>query len=71
MAKRKSSSNFLIRLLLTFIYDLYGIYRRITSKKALVVLIGILQIFTGSFCGILWLIDFICVLLKKDITVLI
>lgn len=71
MARKKSNSNFLLRLLLTFIYDLYGIYRRITSKKTVIVLVGILQIFTGSFFGILWLIDFICVLLKKDITVLI
>lgn len=69
MAK-KSSGNWILHILLVIIYDLYGIYVRITSGKPLYILIGILQIFTGSFFGILWLIDLITILLKKKITVL-
>jgi hypothetical protein len=60
-----------LKVLLVIIYDIYGIYRRLTSGKALLFIIGLLQIFTGGFFGILWLIDLICVLTKKEVTVLV
>lgn len=66
----KKSGNWILHILLVIIYDLYGIYVRITSKKPLYVIIGILQIFTGNFIGILWIVDLITILLKKKITVL-
>ncbi len=69
MAK-KSSGNWIINILLVIIYDLLGIFTRITSGKPLYIIIGILQIFTGNFFGILWLIDLITIILKKKITVL-
>jgi hypothetical protein len=70
MAK-KSKMGWGLKILLVIIYDIYGIYRRLTSGKALPFIIGLLQIFTGGFFGILWLIDLICVLTKKEITVLV
>ena len=70
MAK-KSKMSWGLKVLLVIIYDIYGIYRRLTSGKALPIIIGLLQIFTGGFFGILWLIDLICVLVKKEVTVLV
>lgn len=70
MAK-KSKMSWGLKVLLVIIYDIYGIYRRLTSGKILPIIIGLLQIFTGGFFGILWLIDLICVLTKKEITVLV
>ena len=70
MAK-KSKMGWGLKILLVIIYDIYGIYRRLTSGKVLPIIIGLLQIFTGGFFGILWLIDLICVLFKKEVTVLV
>ena len=70
MAK-KSKMSWGLKVLLVIIYDIYGIYRRLTSGKILPIIIGLLQIFTGGLFGILWLIDLICVLTKKEITVLV
>lgn len=67
----KSKMGWGLKILLVIIYDIYGIYRRLTSGKILPIIIGLLQIFTGGFFGILWLIDLICVLTKKEITVLV
>ena len=65
MAK-KSKMGWVLKILLVLLYDIYGIYRRLTSGKILPIIIGLLQIFTGGFFGILWLIDLICVLVKKE-----
>ena len=70
MAK-KSKMGWGLKILLVIIYDIYGIYRRLTRGKILPIIIGLLQIFTGGFFGILWLIDLICVLVKKEVTVLV
>jgi hypothetical protein len=70
MAK-KSKMSWGLKVLLVIIYDIYGIYRRLTSGKILPIIIGLLQIFTGGFFGIIWLIDLICVLFKKEVTVLV
>ena len=70
MAK-KSKMGWGLKILLVIIYDIYGIYRRLTRGKILPIIIGLLHIFTGGFFGILWLIDLICVLVKKEVTVLV
>lgn len=69
MAK-KSSTNWILQILLVIIYDIYGIFTRITSGKLVSIIVGVLQIFTANFFGILWLIDLITIILKKKITVL-
>ena len=70
MAK-KSKMGWGLKILLVLLYDIYGIYRRLTSGKMCPIIIGILQIFTVGGCGIIWLIDLICVLFKKEVTVLV
>ena len=70
MAK-KSKMGWGLKILLVLLYDIYGIYRRLTSGKAISIIIGLLQIFTGGLFGILWLIDLICVIAKKEVTVLV
>ena len=57
-----------VNLILTFFLDpiVQGINRILRGK----VIIGILWIITGGLFGIGWLIDFITMLIKKDITFL-
>lgn len=73
MAKKSGigSMSWLLKIILVVVYDIYGIIRRISTGKTLPVIIGVLQIFTGNFFGILWLIDLITVLINKDATVLV
>lgn len=73
MAKGKNplkKTSLLVKVLLVILYDIYGIVARLTSGKIVPIIIGILQIFTVNFAGIIWLIDLITVLVKKDVTVL-
>lgn len=69
MAKSKSAKgfSFLLKIILVIIWDLYGLLRRLESKKTSTKLIGIILFIFGGF-GIFWLIDLICVLLNKDIS---
>lgn len=71
MAKGIKSIDWVLKIVLVIVYDIYGIVRRITSGKTLPVIVGVLQIFTGNFFGILWLVDLITVILNKDTTVLV
>jgi tryptophan-rich sensory protein len=70
MAKKTAIDKlgWLVVLILTFLCDplVQGINRILRGK----VIIGLLWIITGGLCGIGWLIDFICVLLYKDIKIL-
>jgi TM2 domain-containing membrane protein YozV len=52
-------------LTLFFGWLVQGINRMLRGR----VIIGILWIITGGVCGIGWFIDFICVLLYKDIKI--
>lgn len=60
--------DWVVKLLLTFFFDplVMGINRILRGR----VIIGILWIITGGLFGIGWLIDFITMIVKKDITVL-
>lgn len=73
MAKGKNplkKTSLLVKVLLVILYDIYGIVARLTSGKIVPIIVGILQIVTVNFAGIIWLIDLITVLVKKDVTVL-
>lgn len=72
MAKKSGlkSLNWLVKIILVLVYDIYGILRRLTSGKLLSVIVGLVQIFTVNIFGIMWLIDLITVLVNKDTTVL-
>lgn len=70
MAKGVKGLDWVVKIILVILYDIYGILARVTSGKTLPVIIGIVQIFTANLFGILWLIDLITVILKKEVTVL-
>lgn len=63
------SMNWILKIILVLIWDLYGLIRRLESKKTGIKILGIILFIFGGF-GIFWLIDLITVLIKKDITVL-
>ena len=69
LSKSLKSMDWILKILLAIIYDIYGIARRLTSGNIVSIIIGIIQIFTGNICGIMWLVDLISVLLKKDIVI--
>ncbi len=62
--------DWIVKIILVILYDIYGILRRLTSGSLVGIIVGLLQIFTVNFFGIFWLIDLITVLLKKEVTVL-
>ncbi len=70
MAKGIKGIDWVLKIILVIVYDIYGILARVTSGKPLPIIIGIVQIFTANIFGILWLIDLITVILKKEVTVL-
>ncbi|MCQ2591984.1 MAG: hypothetical protein MJ188_04305 [Treponema sp.] len=68
MAAKKMS--WLVKILLVLLWDIYGLIRRLESKKTIIKLLGIIFFIFGGF-GIIWLIDLITVLVKKDVIVLV
>ena len=61
----------IVTLLLTIFVDgVWGALYRITRGDVTGIVVGILWFVTGGFFGIGWVIDIICVVLNKKITVL-
>ncbi len=60
----------IVKLLLVIFYDIYGALYRISKGDTVGIVVGILQLVTGSFFGIFWIIDLITVIVKKEVTVL-
>ena len=52
------------------VYDVYGALYRISRGDTAGIIIGVLQIITGNFFGIMWIVDLITVILHKEVTVL-
>lgn len=69
---RKSLQNlpFVAKLLLVIFYDIYGALYRISAGDAQGIIIGALQLVTGNFFGIFWVIDLVTMITKKEVTVL-
>ncbi len=61
---------FIAQLLLVIFYDIYGALYRISAGDTKGIVIGVLQLVTGNFFGVLWIIDLVTIITKKDITVL-
>ena len=61
--------DWIIKLLLVIVYDIYGALYRISRGDAAGIVIGVLQIVTGNFFGIFWIIDLVTIITKKEITV--
>lgn len=68
--KKLQELPWIAKLLLVVVYDVYGALVRITKGDTAGIVVGILQLVTGNFFGILWLIDVITVIAKKEVTVL-
>jgi len=72
--KTLSELPFIAKLLLVIFYDIYGILVRIAKgideKNTTALVVGIIQIVTGNIFGILWIVDLITVITKKEVTVL-
>ena len=60
----------IVQILLVIVYDIYGALIRITRGDTTGIVVGILQLVTGNFFGIMWIIDLVTIIAKKDITVL-
>ena len=59
----------IVKLLLVILYDIYGALYRISRGDTVGIVVGVLQLITGNFFGIFWLIDLITVIVKKEVTV--
>ncbi len=57
------------KLLLVIVYDIYGALFRISRGDTTGIVVGALQLVTGNFFGIFWIIDLITVITKKEVTV--
>ena len=62
------------KLILVIVYDIYGalvrICKGIDEKDATALVVGIVQLVTGNIFGIMWIIDIVTVITKKEVTVL-
>ena len=72
--------NWIVKIILVIIGDIYGILRRLTSGSLLPIIIGIVQLaslvlvsynrLVGIVAFIFWIIDLVTVIIKKEVTVL-
>ena len=60
----------IVKLLLVIFYDIYGALVRISKGDTAGIVVGVLQLVTGNFFGIFWIIDLVTVIVKKEVTVL-
>lgn len=61
--------DWILKLLLVIVYDIYGALYRISRGDTVGIVIGVLQLVTGNFFGIMWIIDLVTIITKKEITV--
>ena len=72
--------NWIVKIILVIIGDIYGILRRLTSGSLLPIIIGIVQLaslvlvsynrLVGIVACIFWIIDLVTVIVNKEVTVL-
>lgn len=72
--------NWIVKIILVIIGDIYGILRRLTSGSLLPIIIGIVQLaslvlvsynrLVGIVAFVFWIIDLVTVIVKKEVTVL-
>ena len=62
------------KLILVIVYDIYGaatrICKGIDEKDTTALVVGVLQLVTGNIFGIVWVIDLVTVITKKEVTFL-
>jgi len=72
--------NWILKIILVIIGDIYGILRRLTSGSLVPIIIGIVQLaslvlvsynrLVGIVAFVFWIIDLVTVIVKKEVTVL-
>lgn len=72
--------NWVVKIILVIIGDIYGILRRLTSGSLVPIIIGIVQLaslvlvsynrLVGIVACIFWIIDLVTVIINKEVTVL-
>ncbi len=72
--------NWIVKIILVIIGDIYGILRRLTSGSLVPIIIGIVQLaslvlvsynrLVGIVACIFWIIDLVTVIVNKEVTVL-
>ena len=72
--------NWIVKIILVIIGDIYGILRRLTSGSLVPIIIGIVQLaslvlvsynrLVGIVAFIFWIIDLVTVIINKEVTVL-
>ncbi len=70
LRKNLQGFSFIVKLLLVIVYDVYGALYRISRGDTVGIVIGVLQLVTGNFFGIMWIIDLVTVIMNKEVTVL-
>lgn len=60
----------IVKLLLVVFYDLYGALKRISKGDVKGIVVGVLMLVTGNIFGIMWIVDLVTIILKKEVTVL-
>ena len=60
----------IVQILLVVLYDIYGALVRISRGDVVGIVVGVLQLVTGNFFGIFWIIDLVTILVKKDIVLI-
>ncbi len=68
--KSLKGMSFIVKLLLVIFYDIYGALIRISRGDTAGIVIGVIQLLTGNFFGIMWIIDLVTVIIHKEVTVL-
>ena len=69
---RKTLQNlpWIVKLLLVIVYDVYGALYRISRGDTTGIVVGVLQLVTGNFFGIFWIIDLVTEITNNKISVL-
>ena len=62
--------HWIVTMLLVVFYDLYGALKRLFKGDVKGIVVGVLMLVTGNFFGIMWIIDLVTIILKKEVTVL-
>ncbi len=70
LRKSLQGMDWILKLVLVIVYDIYGALYRISRGDTAGIVIGVLQLVTGNFFGIMWIIDLVTIITKKEITVL-
>lgn len=60
----------IVKLLLVIFYDIYGILKRLSKGDTKGIVVAIILLLTGNLCGIVWIIDVVTMITKKEVTFL-